>query len=157
LEPRIIFPSIAGAFGTADLIIRIGTTIYVVDFKFGFGVRVRALYADRDGDEDIINGQLLFYAAAARHSLPQFFPGAKKIVLTIFQPTSIDEDAELESSVSVTDGEIDEFIARYRAKCAEALGPAPHLERGDHCRFCPARPICPDAKPLLDLAQFAMP
>ena len=29
---------------------------------------------------------------------------------------------------------------------------------GAHCRFCPARPICPaHTKPLLDLAQFAAP
>jgi hypothetical protein len=99
LEQRVVFPSIAGAFGTADLVIRIGAAIYVVDFKFGSGVRVQALYAD--GEEDVINGQLLFYAAGARHSLPQFFAGVEQIVLTILQPTSIEEDAELESTVTV--------------------------------------------------------
>ena len=79
LEQRVIFPTIAGAFGTADLIVRIGGTIHIVDFKFGTGVRVLALYPD--GDEDIINAQLLFYAAAARHSLPEFFAGVENIVL----------------------------------------------------------------------------
>ena len=44
LEQRVVFPTIAGAFGTADLIVRIGNTIHVVDFKFGAGVRVLALY-----------------------------------------------------------------------------------------------------------------
>ena len=38
------FPTIAGAFGTADLLVRIGNTIHVIDFKFGAGVRVLALY-----------------------------------------------------------------------------------------------------------------
>jgi hypothetical protein len=156
LEQRVAFPSIAGAFGTVDLIIRIGTTISVIDFKFGSGVRVQALYPD--GEEDVVNAQLLFYAAGARHSLPQFFAGVEQIVLTILQPTSIEEDAELESTVTVTHGELDEFITLYRARCVEALEPAPHLERGAHCRFCPARPICPaHTGPLLDLAQFAMP
>ena len=35
LEQRVSFPTIAGAFGTADLIVRIGSTIHIIDFKFG--------------------------------------------------------------------------------------------------------------------------
>ena len=156
LEQRATFPTIAGAFGTADLVIRIGDTIHVVDLKFGIGVRVLALYPD--GDEDVINAQLLFYAAAARHSLREFFAGIETIVLTILQPMSIEPDAEMASSVTVTHAELDEFVAAYRAACEQALSPAPRLERGDWCRFCAARPICPaHTGPLLDLAQFAAP
>ena len=156
LEHRVVFPTIAGAFGTADLIVRIGATFYVVDFKFGAGVRVLALYPD--GDEDVINAQLLFYAAAARHTLPEFFAGVDNIVLTIVQPLSIELDAEMVSSVAVTHAELDEFIAVYRAACEEALSPAPRLERGAWCRFCAAKPICPaHTGPLLDLAQFVVP
>jgi len=44
LEQRVAFPTIAGAFGTADLLVRIGATVHVIDFKFGAGVRVPALY-----------------------------------------------------------------------------------------------------------------
>jgi hypothetical protein len=156
VEQRVEFPTVAGAFGTADLLVRIDNTVRVVDFKFGVGVRVLALYPD--GDEDVINAQLLFYAAAARHSLAAFFAGVDNIVLTILQPTSIELDAELISAVAVTHAELDAFIALYRAACEEALTPAPRLERGDHCRFCPARPICPaHIGPLLDLAQLAAP
>ena len=156
LEQRVKFPTIAGAFGTADLIVRIGNVIHVVDFKFGSGVRVLALYPD--GDEDVINAQLLFYAAAARHSFPEFFAGVEDIVLTILQPMSIELDAEMVSTVTVTPAELDAFITLYRAACAEALTDSPRLERGAHCRFCPARPICPaHTGPLLDLAQFTMP
>ena len=43
LEARITFPTVAGAFGTADLIVRIGRTVHVIDLKFGVGVRVLAL------------------------------------------------------------------------------------------------------------------
>ena len=84
LEHRVVFPTIAGAFGTCDLIVRIGSAVHVIDFKFGTGVRVLALYPD--GDEDVVNAQLLFYAAAARHSMPEFFAGVDNIVLTILQP-----------------------------------------------------------------------
>ena len=109
LERRVVFPTIANTFGTSDLAIRIGSTVHVIDFKFGTGVRVLALYPD--GDEDIINAQLLFYAAAARHSLPEFFAGVDHIVLTILQPVSIDPDAEMVSSVEIIPAELDEFIA----------------------------------------------
>jgi uncharacterized protein DUF2800 len=156
LEHRVVFPTIAGAFGTADLIVCIGNTIYVIDFKFGSGVRVLALYPD--GDEDIINAQLLFYAAAARFSLPKFFARVGNIVLMILQPQSIEPDAEMVSTTTVTHDELDEFIAVYRGACEEALSEAPHLERGNWCRFCAAKPICPEhTKPLLDLVQFVAP
>ena len=118
-KQRVEFPTIADAFGTADLIVRIGNVIHVVDFKFGTGVRVLALYPD--GDEDVINAQLLFYAAAARHSFPEFFAGVEDIVLTILQPMSIELDAEMVSTVTVTPAELDAFITLYRAACAEAL------------------------------------
>jgi hypothetical protein len=156
LEHRVVFPTIANAYGTADLLVRIGNTVHVVDFKFGAGVRVLALYPD--GDEDIINAQLAFYAAASRYSLAEFFAGVETIVLAILQPTSIEEDATLVSSVAVTHDELDEFVAVYRAACEEALSEAPRLVRGAWCRFCPAKPICPaHTAPLLDLAQFTMP
>jgi hypothetical protein len=155
-EQRVAFPNIAGAYGTLDLLVRIGSTVHIVDFKFGSGVRVLALYPD--GEEDVINAQLAFYAAAARHSFPEFFAGAGRIVLTIVQPQSIDLDAEMLSSVVVTHAELDAFIEIYRATCAEALAAAPRLQRGAWCRFCPARPICPaHTAPLLNFARFTMP
>jgi hypothetical protein len=156
IEQRVVFPTIAGAYGTVDLLVRIGNTIYVVDYKFGAGVRVRALYPD--GDADVINAQLLFYAVAARHSLPEFFTGVENIVLTILQPMSIEPDSEMVSTVEVGHNELDEFTAVYRAACAEALSDTPRLQRGTWCRFCPAKPICPaHTGPLLDLAQFVVP
>jgi hypothetical protein len=156
LEQRVAFPTIPGAFGTLDLLVRIGRTIHVTDYKFGVGVRVPALAPD--GDEDVINAQLLFYAAAARHSLHEFFTGVERIVLAIVQPASIDIDAEMISSVTVTHAELDEFVTVYRAACEEALSDTPRLQPGSWCRFCPARPICPaHTGPLLDLAQFVVP
>ena len=156
LELHVVFPAIANTFGTCDLIVRVGSTIHVIDFKFGSGVRVLAVYPE--GDEDIINAQLAFYAAAARHSLPEFFAGIDAIKLTILQPVSIELDAEMESSVTVAPEELDAFVLAYRTACAEALSATPRLERGTWCRFCAARPICPaHTGPLLDFVQFTMP
>jgi Protein of unknown function (DUF2800) len=156
LERRVTFPTIANTFGTCDLIIRIGNTIHVIDFKFGAGVLVRAFHPD--GDEDVINPQIAFYAIAARHSLPKFFAGVDEIKLTILQPVSSEVDTEMESSVVVAPGELDAFVPAYRTACKEALSPTPRLERGAWCRFCAARPICPEhTKPLLDFARFAAP
>src|SRR5215472_5640705 len=84
LERRVSFPTIPNTFGTCDLLIRIGGAIYVIDFKFGSGVLVRALVPD--GDEDV---------------MPEFFAGVEDIVLTILQPVSIEPDAEMVSSVTV--------------------------------------------------------
>jgi hypothetical protein len=156
LEQRVSFPAIANTFGTCDLIVRVDRTVHVIDFKFGVGVRVLALYPD--GDEDIINAQVAFYATAARHTLPTFFAGVDEIVLTILQPVSIEADAEMVSSALVKAEELDAFVVAYRAACEEALAPAPRLQKGPHCRFCPARPICPEhTGPLLNLAQFVVP
>jgi hypothetical protein len=156
LEQRVVFPTIADTFGTCDLLVRVGDVVRVVDFKFGAGVRVLAL--SPDGDEDVVNGQLAFYGAAARHSLPDFFAGVENIVLTILQPVSIDVDAEMVSSVTVTHAELDEFVVAYGVACREALSDTPRLQPGSWCRFCPARPICPaHTGPLLDLAQFTTP
>jgi Protein of unknown function (DUF2800) len=156
LEQRVVFPTIPGAFGTVDLIIRNGNALHLIDFKFGVGVRVLALYPD--GDEDVLNAQLLYYGAGARHTLPQLFAGVDEIKLTILQPVSTEPDAEMISSVVITTEELDAFVMIYRAACAEALSETPRLERGAHCRFCPARPICPaHTGPLLDLAQFVLP
>ena len=156
LEQRVVFPTISGAFGTVDLVVRIGVILHIIDFKFGVGVRVLALYPD--GNEDVINAQLAFYAAAARHSLPKFFAGVDEIKLTILQPVSSEVDAEMESSVAVAPGELDAFVLAYHTACEEALSEAPHLERGAWCRVCAARPICPaHTGPLLDLVEFVVP
>jgi hypothetical protein len=159
LESRLTFPAVDSAFGTVDLIVRTGNTISVIDFKFGSGVRVTALSpADDDPDVDVINAQVAFYAAAARHSLPSFFAGVERIILVIAQPQSIEPEAEMISTAEVEHADLDAFISVFRNACEEALSEAPRLKRGAWCRFCAARPLCPlHTAPLLDLAQFTVP
>jgi hypothetical protein len=156
VEKRITFPGVAGAFGTCDLIVRIGNTVYVIDYKFGRGVRVRAIY--QVGDYDVPNPQLMFYATAARHTVKSIFTGADKIVLTILQPQSAEPDAEMISTATVTHAELDLFAAAFQAACSEALSEAPRLARGPWCKFCSAVPICPvHTRPLLDFANLEAP
>ena len=66
VELRVKFPGIPGAFGTFDLILGSGQFILHVDWKFGGGVPVLAVYKDPAGE--MVNAQLLFYIAAAMHS-----------------------------------------------------------------------------------------
>jgi hypothetical protein len=153
LDYRVTFPTIPGAFGTLDLAVRIGSTAHIIDFKFGSGVRVLALYPD-----GVINAQPSYYAAGLRHSRPEFFAGVENIVLTIVQPQSIEPDAEMVSSVEATHAKLDEFIAACGDAWREAHSESPSRKKGGWCRFCPAKVICPEhTGPLLNLAQFALP
>ena len=72
---------IPGAFGSVDLIGRLGNRTIVLDWKFGDGVPVPV--------EN--NKQLLFYAAAARRTLDTrwAFEGTDEIELIIVQPPHI--------------------------------------------------------------------
>jgi hypothetical protein len=119
-------------------------------------VRIAAVYPD--GDDEVLNAQLMFYAAAARHAHPEFFYGVTNIILTILQPQSADPHAEMVSSAEVSHDELDQFVVAFRAACTEALSPSPRLAKGAWCRFCAAKTVCPlYTAPLLDLARFEAP
>ena len=93
LEQRVDFPTIAGAFGTCDLIVRIGSTVHVVDFKFGAACACsRSIpMATRTSSTRSCCSTPRLRATRFR----EFFAGVENIVLTILQPMSIDPDAEM--------------------------------------------------------------
>ncbi len=117
-----------GVFGSSDFLGRIGATAVVLDWKFGDGVVVSA--------EE--NEQLMFYAAAAMRT-PEtawVFDGATEIELIIVQPPEV-------RRWKTTFKRIRSFeLGLKRAVKASAAPDAP-LKAGDHCRFCPAKPLCP--------------
>jgi hypothetical protein len=158
VEQRVQFPGIEGAFGTCDLIAfdsKHGDT-WITDWKFGQGVPVFASYAGDDG-RMIPNAQLMFYACAARHTLPKLFNKNGRVVLTIVQPRSQDADARL-TQARVTHAALDAFEVALRASIAAAQRPDAPKKIGDHCRWAPCRTICPlQLAPLVDLSELYPP
>jgi Protein of unknown function (DUF2800) len=153
LEQRLEFPNAAGAFGTADLLIRIRDDIYVIDFKFGQGITVSASYV-RDG-VTVPNDQGMFYAVAGRHSLPKFFKGSKRIILMFVQPQTADLDAPITSTFEVTRTDLDVFEINFTHVCREAMSPSPRARAGAHCAFCAAKGLCPEhSKEVIEAAAL---
>src|SRR6187402_991794 len=80
---RVQFPGVPAAFGTSDLLIANTKHIVLIDWKFGMGVPVKAVYSDEHGER--VNPQLLFYLAAALSEKPKLFD-KKRFVVAIIQP-----------------------------------------------------------------------
>lgn len=117
-----------GVFGSTDFLGRIDDKAIVLDWKFGSGVAVSA--------EE--NDQLMFYAAAAMRTpnAHWVFDGATEIELIIVQPPSIKRWV-------TTPERIKQFERELVAAVKEAQRPDARLATGDHCRWCAAKPICP--------------
>jgi hypothetical protein len=136
VESTIKFPGVAGAFGTADLLLYNSTYIVLVDFKFGTGVPVSATYPTDDGGE-VVNAQLLFYLAGAMRKRPIWFR-KKRIAIAILQPR-----LEYVSMTEVRRIEVRHFVEDVENAVVAALTPGAPLAKGRWCRFCPAKATCP--------------
>lgn len=129
IEARVGFGAlIPDAWGSADLIGRLGQRTIVLDWKFGDGVAVEA--------EN--NKQLLFYAAAARHTEQTrwAFLGTRELELIIVQPPSVKRWV-------TTFDTLDAFEDALTRAVKLAREPEAPLQVGEHCRWCNAKPICP--------------
>ena len=129
VETKVGFGDVLpGVFGSTDLVGRMGDRAIVLDWKFGDGVAVSA--------EE--NEQLMFYAAAAMRT-PETawaFDECEDIELVIVQPPMI------RHWVTTKDR-----IARFERDLVKAVmaaqQPDAKLAMGDHCRWCAAKPVCP--------------
>jgi len=126
-----------GVFGSTDFLGRIDDKAIVLDWKFGSGVAVSA--------EE--NDQLMFYAAAAmRTEKAQWvFDGATEIELIIVQPPSIKRWV-------TTPERIKQFERELVAAVKTAQKPDAPLKTGDHCRWCAAKPVCPQMNGAIERA-----
>ena len=126
-----------GVFGSTDLIGRIGTRAVVLDWKFGDGVAVEV--------EE--NPQLMFYAAAAmRTPAAQWaFEGATEIEMVIVQPPAVKRWVTTPERIAAFELQLVQAV-----KASEK--PNAKLEVGDHCRWCAAKPVCPQMTGAVDRA-----
>jgi hypothetical protein len=152
VEERVAFPGIPGAFGTSDLILASETHVLHVDWKFGQGVAVPAIYHEGDSLAEKLNPQMMFYTAASMSSLKSIYVPKKKVVIAIIQPRTTPALTHTE----VTRKEIKYFTEDLHNAVISALDRNPPRARGEHCRFAPCKVDCPLwTGPLLDLAALS--
>lgn len=137
-ETRVGFGDLLhGVFGSTDLIGRIGNRAIVLDWKFGDGVAVEV--------EE--NPQLMFYAAAAMRTEESkwAFEGATEIEMVIVQPPAVKRWV-------TTPARIAQFEKDLVKAVKLAQQPDAELKVGDHCRWCAAKPVCPQMTGAVDRA-----
>jgi len=138
VETRVSFGDLLpGVFGSTDFVGRIGNRAIVLDWKFGSGVVVTA--------EE--NEQLMFYAAAAMRTdaLAWAFDGVTEIECVIVQPPVIRRWV-------TTPERIKQFEQTLVQAVKESQYPDAVLHTGDHCRWCAAKPVCPQMTGAVDRA-----
>lgn len=129
VEKRVDYSQYApDGFGTADMIMIQGNTLFVIDFKYGKGVPVSA--------EE--NPQMMLYALGAYESCKILYP-IERIRLAIVQPRLPDGITEWECPL----GELLEFGEYVRERAALAMDGDGEFAPGEKtCKFCRARKQC---------------
>jgi len=104
------------------------THLLILDFKFGRG-RVNP-----------DSPQLPFYAVCARQDpkTKHLFESVERVTFCIVQPAINDTAQYVEKPIAY----LDEFWAHYQY----ALDHPERASAGDHCKFCPAAPVCQTKK-----------
>jgi len=128
-------PGDPSIFGTTDCVVsdQVGGTIWVVDMKYGKGVKVTAPN----------NSQAMFYALGA---VEEGEYGDQDIVnVVIIQPRVTFADGRRISDWRTTAGELRQWRAEALVPAIQATrSPAlAKYQAGDWCRFCPAVALCP--------------
>ncbi len=134
MEPEIILEErldysflVPQGFGTGDVIIIADNLIYIIDLKYGKGIRVEAK----------VNTQMILYALAAilLYDLVYDFDRAKMVIV---QPR-LNHVSEWECSTQYLHNYGDENIREKAKQAWEGKG---DKFAGEHCRFCKVRAIC---------------
>lgn len=131
-----------GLFGTADAVIYHPKLklLRVIDLKYGAGVPVEVKN----------NPQLLYYGLGAMISTE--YP-VDTIELTIVQPRLNHVDGPIRSQ-KLTTLELMDFSADLIEFAKKTEDPNAPLRDGRHCKFCPAKAVCPQlSKTALEKAK----
>lgn len=128
LEQRVSFTEwVPDGFGTADCIIVQGSTITVIDYKYGQGVAVSA--------ED--NPQMKLYALGAYRLLGDLFE-IDTVEMHIYQPR-IGNISSWSCSVEDLMAWANKTVKPTAQKAIKGKG---EYEAGSHCKFCPHAGRC---------------
>lgn len=129
------------AFGTCDaLLVAPYRRLMVFDYKHGAGHAV----------EVINNHQLLYYGLGAWYKLtPEERDGIDTIELIIVQPRARHDAGSVRSwTISVT--ELLAHEVELRAAISRVRHLSPELFAGSHCKWCNAKPVCPEQRSTLE-------
>lgn len=128
-EQRVDFSDwVPGGFGTSDVIATKDDTLYIIDLKYGKGVRVEA--------ENNPQGMLYALGALSERDMLDDF---ERVVIVIHQPR-LDHISEWETTPS----HLYEWAEWVRERAQLALSKdAPRYPGETQCRFCAARATCP--------------
>jgi hypothetical protein len=138
VEVEVSLPHIdAEAFGTCDAMILLPwNRLIVIDYKHGQGVMVEV----DDNEQCLYYGLGGFYATDPDEQVNLGF-----VELVIVQPRARDDDAGVgRRTYSVKD--LLAFESKLKAAIERVRNGDPSLLAGQHCKFCPARPVCPEIR-----------
>ena len=121
---------VPGGFGTVDALVIAANKIFVIDLKFGKGVKVEA----------VENSQLMLYALGAISDLEDLLTGDETVTTMICQPR-LDWIDSYETKVS----DLLEWADTVVKPAAELAmtDDAPLMPGESQCRFCAANAVCP--------------
>lgn len=126
-EKRVDFSAyVPKGFGTADCLIFAGSTLHVIDFKYGKGVPVSA--------ED--NPQMKLYALGALLGYKLLY-SIDTVKMAIIQPR-LNSISEWETSADA----LSDWGATVKMIAPIAYAGEGNFNPGDHCRFCKAKVQC---------------
>ena len=148
IERQVQFDRVPGAFGTADVLgcSKKHKTTVLLDWKFGAGVPVKAEQ----------NPQMKFYGYSGwvtPETTHMFGSGDDwKVELHIVQPR-MGPDGFTKWTTTVK--QLKAFAREVVSAIGYALSAEPPFKLGEHCKFCPAKAVCPllvdTASPIINL------
>lgn len=140
IEYKAPHADIEGCGGTVDVLFvypnATGNTLHIIDYKHGAGVYV----------DHVRNRQMQTYAGIWLSNNPN--SNITEVAMTIIQPRCFESPEPCRTYVSPV-YEIDQWENKLRSLIGSTK-----LKAGDHCRWCPAKLICPKIKEhALELAK----
>lgn len=146
VEQRLDFSEyVPNGFGTGDCVIVADDTLYIVDFKYGQGVEVKA--------EN--NPQMMLYALGAIGLFDSLYD-ISNISMSIFQPR-LNNISEWQISKAALLDCAENVLKPIAVMASKGEG---EFKAGEHCRFCKVKATCRKrAEYNLELAKydFAVP